>query len=111
MPTICGVDEHVVDYECTPCAGNKTNAGGDFAPLNTTDCDEVYVACGVCVRACVLARVRVCVCFVLPFFSARLHSQRKQSSAVRPQRNKNLVPRRNRLNGPTATRVVLAAPI
>ena len=43
MPTICGIDEHVVNYECEPCPANKTNAGGDFAPLNNTACDEVYV--------------------------------------------------------------------
>eukprot|EP00750_Incisomonas_marina_P004707 INCI13492.4.p1 GENE.INCI13492.4~~INCI13492.4.p1 ORF type:complete len:1448 (+),score=265.97 INCI13492.4:2178-6521(+) len=42
MPTICGIDEHVVNYECEPCPANKTNAGGDFAPLNNTACDEVY---------------------------------------------------------------------
>ena len=25
-----------------PCESNRTNAGGDYAPLNTTECDEVY---------------------------------------------------------------------
>lgn len=41
-PTICGIDERVENYECVACTNSKTNAGGDFAPLNTTECDEVY---------------------------------------------------------------------